>query len=223
MKSLWLHSKNRNKLIIFCNGWGMDERPFTPLASVQYDVLMLYDYTDLSTDMDVGKLLAGYPEVSLIAWSMGVWAGNQIFSSRQKKFHVALALNGTLAPIHDDFGILIKIASATLENFHEKQRLKFYYRMCNDRDLYKTFVANQPGRSIAGQKEELASLLQSTTRAVTHSSASVYTNVVVARHDYIIPTVNQLQFWPQKNVRLVDGSHFLFYAYSSWDELLVAF
>ena len=69
MKSKWLHQRKRNKLLFFCNGWGMDERPFSPLASYEWNVLMFYDYTDLSVDQDLPKLIGEYEEIILVAWS----------------------------------------------------------------------------------------------------------------------------------------------------------
>ena len=63
MKQSWLHKQSLNKLIVFCNGWGMDEHPFRPLHSFGYDVLMLYDYSDLVHGLDIGKIFAEYDEV----------------------------------------------------------------------------------------------------------------------------------------------------------------
>ncbi len=218
MKHHWLYKQRKSKLLVFCNGWGMDSEPVKHLASDRYDVLMLYDYSNLKTTIDLVELIDTYQATALISWSMGVWAGQQIFGGMRHLLSSSLALNGTLCPIDDTYGIPEKTVYATYDKFDEKQRLKFYFRMCHNRDLYKKFIKNQPKRSVASQKQELYSLLENAI--CTTREKPVYNRALVAVHDLIIPTKNQLQFWPEKIVKRVDGSHFLFYAYSSWDELL---
>lgn len=218
MKHTWLHKKKTASLIIFCNGWGMDEYPVRFLQSDQYDVLMLYEYSSLVSDIDLQQLFIDYKDVMLVSWSMGVWAGQQLFAACKDAFTIAIAINGTLCPIDDQYGIPEKTVHATLQNFDEKGRMKFYYRMFRDRELYADFISQQPRRSVADQKKELTALLE--TAVCTAEEEPVYTTAIVAGRDLIMPTKNQLQFWQEKRVKRVDGSHFLFYSYDSWDELI---
>jgi len=218
VKSKWLHQKESDNLIFFCNGWGMDEHPFSPLESHEWNVLMFYDYSDLIPDQDLHKLVDKYEEIVLVAWSMGVWAGQQLFLPFLTELKASLAINGTLCPIDDQFGIPEDVVQATLANLDEKQRLKFYHRMCRDRALYRSFLNNQPLRSVESQRRELAALLK--TARVHSSEKSIYDCALVSDHDRIMPTKNQLNFWPEEIVRRIDASHFLFYAYSSWDEII---
>ncbi len=219
MKSKWLHRRESDRLIIFCNGWGMDERPLACLESHDWNILMLYDYTDLLPDLDLEKLLHSYRETVLIAWSMGVWAGQNIFSCHRQQLQRCLAVNGTLCPIDDQFGIPKEVVRATFVNFDEQQRSKFYHRMCRDREVYRRFVREQPARSVENQKKELAALLEMT--GCNPEEEPLYQSALVADHDFIMPTANQLNFWPEKMVKRLDGSHFLFYSYRSWDEIVV--
>jgi pimeloyl-[acyl-carrier protein] methyl ester esterase len=218
LKHQWLHKQQKANLLIFCNGWGMDAEPVKHLASERYDVLMLYDYSHLESTTDIVPIIESYEKTFLVSWSMGVWAGQQLFTGLQYLLTSCLAINGTLCPIDDQYGIPEETVYATLENFDEKQRQKFYYRMCRDRELYKKFIRNQPKRTVADQKQELSRLLENTNCETLEKT--VYDKAIVAEHDFVIPTQNQLQFWPEKMVKLVDGSHFLFYAYTSWDALL---
>ncbi len=219
MKSKWLHWGKRGDLLVFCNGWGMDEYPFRVLASHQWNVLMFYDYRDLSVDQDLDWLMGEYNNVALLGWSMGVWAGQQMFEGFSERISTAIAINGSLCPIDDHHGIPLERVQATYTSLDEKQRLKFYARMCKDRSLYRQFLMNQPRRKVESQKKELGVLLES---AVVRKSRqnSIYDCAVVASHDSIVPTRNQLRFWPEKIVRQVAGSHFLFYSYKSWDEIV---
>lgn len=217
MKSKWLHWKGGGKLILFCNGWGMDEVPLHPLVSGDWDVLMFCNYVDLVPDIDLNSLFGSYKEIVLISWSMGVWAGQRLFAAHQGKLSGSLAVNGTLCPIHDWLGIPEEIVRSTLARFDEKGRLKFYHRMCRDRGLYRSFLANQPKRCLAEQKKELTQLLE--TVHCDPAEEPIYHRVLVADHDFIMPTANQLNYWPEKKIKRVDGYHFLFYVYQSWDEL----
>lgn len=218
MRYRWLHKQQKSNLLIFCNGWGMDAEPVKHLASDNYDVLMLYDYSHLGCAIDIVQLMSIYETTSLVSWSMGVWAGQQLFREFQHLLTNSIAINGTLCPIDDQYGIPVKTVQATLDNFNEKQRLKFYYRMCRDRELYKKFIRNQPKRTVSDQKQELNNLL--VTASCKAQEKPLYSRAIVAEQDFIIPTRSQLQFWSEKIVKRVDGSHFLFYAYDSWDALL---
>ncbi len=218
MKIQWLHENHKDRLLIFCNGWGMDGAPFAPLGAHDLDVLMCYDYEGLTLQQDLQEFMDGYREISLVAWSMGVWAGQCLFAPISERFENIVAINGTLCPIHDLYGIPVEIFTASLSQFSEEALLKFYRRMCRTRVLLNRFLAFQPKREIANQREELKYLLEN---ADCHTlESSIYKDVVIADHDHIMYTDNQLRFWQSGNIHLVDGSHFLFYGWTTWDELL---
>ena len=44
------YNENNEKLIIFFNGWGMDEFIISHLDRKGYDLLVFYDYTNLEKD-----------------------------------------------------------------------------------------------------------------------------------------------------------------------------
>ena len=218
MKSAWLHQQRHEQLIIFCNGWGMDAIPFLPLGAREYDVLMLFDYRDLTLDCDLAALFKQYQKTFLVSWSMGVWAGQQIFQSWSHGLQGAIAINGTLCPIHDQFGIPVRLYDATLEQFSETTRLKFYRRMCRDRQIFNTFLDNQPQRSVQNQGLELAALQGQVT--CHPAETAIYAQVVIANQDLVVPTANQLAFWQGREVRRIEGPHFPFYGWNTWDELM---
>ena len=49
MQFHWLNKQNNKKLIIFFAGWSFDYKPFEFLKSEDFDILMAYDYSDIST------------------------------------------------------------------------------------------------------------------------------------------------------------------------------
>lgn len=218
MKTVWLHNKKRSRLILFCNGWGMDEYPFFPLGSDNYDVLIIYDYLDLQLDLDLDSLFKGYFEVVLIGWSMGVWAGQKLFAKVQHRFTKTMAINGTLAPIDDHLGIPCSLFTKTYNDYNEVTNHKFYRRMCREKANLDRFIANKPHRSLESRKSELGSLLDHAVNIPLDQS--IYTDIIVADKDFVVPTRNQLQFWQKKHILRLDGYHFLFYGWRNWDELV---
>ncbi len=218
MKVSWLHRAGKEQLILFCNGWAMDGQPFMPLDSKAYDVLMLNNYSDLQPDLDLKLVFNDYRKLYLVSWSMGVWAAQQLFGACDGLFSRAICLNGTLCPIHDQYGIPEKVFQATLQAWNETSRLKFYQRMCRDQTLISRFITCQPERTFEDQAKELEALQKLANCG--SESQSIYSDIVIANKDFIIPTVNQLAFWQEREVCRVDGFHFLFYGFACWDEIV---
>jgi len=214
----WLHKNNCEKLIIFCNGWGMDGHPFTHLSSEEFDVLMLFDYRNFQLDVDISELSNNYQTIHLIAWSMGVWVGQLLFKEYSAQLTKKIAINGTLCPIHDDFGIPGKIFTDTLSGFDERARGRFYKRMCRERSTLKTFLTRQPKRNIDEQQEELAYLSENVTCIA--AVESIYSELRISDSDWVIPTVNQMNFWKGQNIMTIQGFHYPFLLWQSWEHLL---
>ena len=218
METSWLHKRDRESLIVFCNGWGMDGFPFHSLVSVDYDVFMLYDYRLLTNCPDIEELAEKYKRVHLISWSMGVWAGQKLFSDRGHLFGKTIAINGTLCPIDDRFGIPEKVFNATMIGYDESARFKFYRRMCREKTNLKLFLARQPQRSVRDQAEELAALQKMVD--CQPADESIYKEVIISEYDWIVPSANQFDFWKGSFITPVSGFHFLFNLWQSWDHLL---
>ncbi|MBC8208791.1 MAG: DUF452 family protein [Desulfobulbaceae bacterium] len=221
MRSEWLHRHNAPILFVFFNGWSMDCRPLAPLAAQNCDVLVVSDYRNLDLDWDLAGFSASYDRTVVIAWSMGVWAAQKVLVEQKSLFHSALAVNGTLCPLHDHFGIPPAIFAATRQQFDETARLKFYRRMCRKKEILSTFVAHQPVRTL---DDQLAELIVLESLVDCHPvEGSIYDRVLISDQDYIMPTENQRAFWQNGQGRLVQeiaAPHFPFYRWASWEELL---
>ncbi len=196
----------------------MDDRPFGDLSSAAYDVYMLYDYRRLATFPDIEVLAREYEQVHLVGWSMGVWVGQKLFADKRDLFDRTIAINGTLCPIHDDFGIPKQVFAATLADFGENARGKFYKRMCREKANLGKFLARPPQRTIEDQREELA-VLQNMVDCLP-AEDSIYQTIIISESDLIVPSANQFVFWQGRQVMPVSGFHFLFNLWQSWDQLL---
>lgn len=221
MKFHWLQQKGSQHLVIFCNGWGMDPTPVSHLRTIDQDLLVIYDYTDLELQLEFEPLFQNYSTCTLICWSMGVWAGQYLFGNYRDRFSSTIAINGTLCPIHDDYGIPVEVYSATLRYFSETSRLKLYKRMCGGRDAHTRFLSLQPQRSLSAQEQELASLIEYVDCSTADSS--IYKNILISKKDRVVPTGNQMAFWQQEHtgkIHSVEGGHYPFSGFQSWQELI---
>ena len=128
MEKVWINRQNAPELLLFFNGWGMDEKPFKHLeTSKDLDVLMVYDYTNLDNAHDLCNDFADYKSVHLVAWSLGVFVAAKVLAGI--KFASTKAINGTLMPIDENEGIAPIIFQGTIDSWGEVARIKFNRRM----------------------------------------------------------------------------------------------
>lgn len=223
MITRWIHRKGHDRLLIFFNGWGMDDRVADFLQagtpeSFSRDVLLCYDYRSTVIPRDVLDRIAGYRERTLVAWSLGVWAACE---AGLEGIDRALAINGTLTPVSREEGISPEIFRATLDNYTEKSRERFMRRMCGSSAFFERFLEIAPKRTVSDQKEELASILQNVMQAKSGVSRSWrYTHVFIGRRDTIFPAKAQEYAWRELEPLVAeDMPHFPFFAFSSWPEV----
>lgn len=203
MKYKWLNINQNNKVIVFFNGWGMDKSVVHHLDFSDYDVLMFYDYNNLDTNFDFNSL-DKYKNKSLIAWSMGVMVAT-LFN---QKYTSATAINGTLKPIDNEFGIPQRIYDLTIKGFNEKGAQRFIKSMFNE-----NIELPQISRDIENLKSELSAL-----KNYTANSNFKYNRIILSDNDKIIPTKNQIAFWRiEPNI---SSGHCPFMLFKKWEELL---
>ena len=218
MISHWLYRDQSPNLILFCNGWGMDHHPLSPLESGGYDVLVLSDYSAFELPIDLGVLTEDYQEINLICWSFGVWAGANLFAECQSVFSRRIGVNGTLRPIDDQFGIPHQLFDATLAHFSVSVRERFYQRMCRFDGVYDQFMQNQPRRRLEDQENELRVLAEMVARRIPEDP--FYDAVIVASRDYIVATAHQFAFWKERcPIVRIESCHYPFAGWQSWAEL----
>jgi len=217
----WQAREERPRLLLFFNGWGMDERLLGMIEPpAGRDLLAVCDYTDPQGAEAVRAAVAHYPAVDLVAWSMGVWAAATVFAGPAgARFDKAVAVNGTGRPIDDVYGIPESLFHATLDNFSERARDSFFRRMCDGRDACGEFIPHAPLRDVEDQRRELHALARDTGLGVPPPGP--FTSAVVGSRDRIMPPANQMRYWQGViPCRTASLPHLPFSRRTGWREIL---
>lgn len=180
---------------------------------------MFYDYRDLKTEIDFQELLASYKEVHLISWSLGVFVANHLF--QDVPFSSTTAINGTLQAIDDRLGIPVAIFDGTIQLFNERNRDKFFKRMCLHPEAITFFEKNKPERELSEQLEELKILRD---LILNHPpQKNIYNRAIIGTEDAIFPPQNMIHYWKglvtEENLIQLEAPHFLFHLYRQWSDL----
>ena len=93
---------------------------------------------------------AGYEQLHLIGWSMGVWVAAHLLADQAAAFASATALGGTLTPVDKQRGIPPESYADMLDHFSQEVLDTFYRNMFDDEDQLARFLANRPQRDLPG-------------------------------------------------------------------------
>jgi len=209
MKHFWLNKKDNNSLIIFFNGWGMDQKAVSFLQCAANDIIMFYDYRNLETEsFDFGR----YQKKSLVTWSMGTFI-SALFYNMLNGISNKIAINGTLCPVDDKYGIAESVYDLTVKNFNQSSCKKFTRRMFNGNDTFDIFSRNPEEL-----KQELISIKN--FKAMQFLD---FNTAFISDFDKIIPTKNQYNFWQMHSttkIKQIKQGHYPFFNFKNWDEII---
>ena len=216
MQIEFLHKTNKPKLILFFNGWGMNDSVVKHLENSDFDVLSFSNYdNDFSFDL---TLLESYKEIHLIAWSMGVWAASKTLEGYTFKLKRSVAINGTLKPISDTFGIPISIFEGTINNFSDRNKMKFDRRMLGSKESFAWYQNLSLKRGNSSQLEELKIIYKN---AINTTIDFTFDEIFIGQEDLIFPVNNQIEFWKNKGqVTKIECPHFPFLFFNSWSDII---
>jgi len=232
MKSVWLRKEGGSRLLLFFNGWGMDERIAAHLLGESLadgvgedfnaDLLVCHDYRSLAPAAGFFEEASRYSHITVIAWSFGVWVAQQVALPPVTR---ALALNGTLFPVDEKKGILPGVFQATLASYSEENRNRFNRRMCGSSEAFACFSAISSSRETAEQKEELERLNEHVQLMTPPSTpAWNYTHAIIGGRDLVFPAEQQYTAWKGVPQTIIgDMAHFPFFHFTTLQELLACF
>jgi malonyl-ACP O-methyltransferase BioC len=181
----------------------MDWHPFRQLVAPGYDIAVIWDYRDLM--MDWSRVMK-YDEVCVVAWSLGVFAASLTVHEIMPHVTKMIAINGTLDPIHERFGIAPAIYHGTINGLTPQSLRKFHRRMCTSAEQYERFHDDAPRRDFSELADELNAIESQTIFHVPQIER--WDMALIGRHDAIFHAQNQLNAWRGKvPTRMMECGH----------------
>jgi len=219
MKTYIRRREKNEDLIILYGGWGNDEHVFTPLCTDEFDSILFYDYS--ADEALVLPETKTYKSVTLIGWSLGVWAAEYLTPKWGIRPDLTIAVNGTPIPADDHYGIPLNIFEGTLNNITEGNMDKFYLRMFGDKKTYLNNSGMIPRRSLKSLNDELRWLYN---RMMEQSEPGFrWDYAVTSEIDRVFPVRNLNDYWSKKtetNHIVLPLPHYFFHKYKSLSDFV---
>jgi len=219
MKTHIRRREKNDQLVVIFGGWGTDDNFFTPLCDDSFDFILFYNYS--ADDPLVLPEMKVYKKVTLIGWSLGVWAAEYLLPKSGIKPDVAIAVNGTPVPADDRYGIPLKVFEGTLNNITPENMEKFYLRVFGDKKTYEMNRDRIPHRSIRSLHDELRWLYN---RIMEQTEPHFKWNYAVTSEiDRVFPSKNVKSYWAiNKETKqiIVPLPHYFFHNWSTYPDFI---
>ncbi len=219
MKTYIKRREKNDSLIVLYGGWGTDENVFTPLCTDDFDFILFYNYSaDEALILPETKT---YRSITLIGWSLGVWAAEYLSPRTGIHPDLTIAVNGTPIPADNHYGIPLNIFEGTLNNITPENMNKFYLRMFGDK---KTFLRNCdriPHRSVKSLNDELRWLYNRIMEQ--NESAFKWDYAVTSEIDRVFPVRSLNDYWEKKTETkhiVLPLPHYFFHEWQSFEDFI---
>lgn len=214
MKTYIRRREKNTKLVIFYGGWGLDENIFVPLCDDEFDFVLFYNYS--AHDPLILPEPKVYEKITVIAWSLGVWAAEYLLPKTGIKPDVSIAVNGTPLPADEKYGIPLNIIEGTLNNITEENIGKFYLRMFGDKKTFEANAERIPKRTLKSLHSELRWLYN---RMMEQKESEFTWNfAITSEADRVYPSDKLESYWKnQKNTShiVLPLPHYFFHKWKS--------
>jgi len=222
MQCHWLNREFNKNLLVFFAGWSFDWRPFTGIEPEDFDVLFVYDYNRLNVPEEFAEF-SNYENKYLAAWSMGVFCAYLYYKRGFfTDFKQKIAINGTITPVDNNYGIPVKIFELTLKHAQKGLEEKFYKNVFLKEEEFEVYREFPVQRSIENRVSELNALYERIKENENPEYEKFYDLAYVSEFDKIIPPQNQTSSHNKNGTPVVSlpYGHFPFYYYTNWNEIL---
>lgn len=216
----YIRRREKNKqLVVFFGGWGTDENVFAPLCNDEFDFILFYNYS--ADDPLVLPEMKTYEKVTLIGWSLGVWASEYLLPKTGIRPDITIAVNGTPLPADDNFGIPLNIIEGTLNNLNEENISKFYLRMFGGKSAFLANADRMPKRTLKSLHDELRWLYN---RMMEMSEPGFkWDYAVTSAADRVYPSKNLVAYWSTRketNHVVLPLPHYFFHKWSTLSDFI---
>jgi biotin synthesis protein BioG len=193
-------------LLLFFNGWGMDESLVKHLIIPKNSCLKIVNYP---YKIQISK----EENIIPIGYSFGVYYLTKWITQAKLSFSKVIAINGTPEIIGLN-GIFEKVFQTTYCDLSEATLKNFFKNMGVD----QTF--KRPNKSIDELKAELKNLYDN-----YQPQANVFTHALISENDRIISAKRQEKYFQAQNTKIkkISGGHFAFATLKNWRDIIDEF
>lgn len=219
MKSYISRRPENDELVVLYGSWGSDENVFTPLCNDDFDFILFYNYS--ADEPLVLPEMKTYRKITIIGWSLGVWAAEYLLPKTGIIPDLTIAVNGTPIPADDNYGIPLKVFEGTLNNITEENMDKFYFRMFGDKKTYQLNSSRIPHRNIKSLHDELRWLYNRMMEQTEPGFRWDY--AVTSEIDRVFPSQNVNSYWSRqistKHI-ILPMPHYFFHNWNSFPDFI---
>jgi len=219
MKTYIRRREQNKQLVVVYGGWGVDENVFTPLCNDEFDFILFYNYS--ADEAFVLPEIKTYDKITLIGWSLGVWAAEYLSTKTGIKPDLTIAVNGTPVPADDHYGIPLNVFEGTLNHITEENIEKFYLRMFGDKSTYHMNQDRIPKRSLKSLHDELRWMYNRIMEPKEPGFKWDY--AVTSDIDRVFPSRNLECYWMKSmdTRHIIHSSpHYFFHEFGSFSEFI---
>lgn len=219
MKTYIRRREENDSLVVIFGAWGTDENVFVPMCNDEFDFILFYHYS--ADQALVLPEMKTYKRITIIGWSLGVWAAEYLTPSTGIVPDLTIAVNGTPVPLDDHYGIPARSFEESLNNITKESIDKFYIRMFGNRRTYNLNSDKIPHRTLKSFHVEMRWLYN---RIMEQKDPGFTWNyAVTSKSDRIFPSDNVIKYWnKQNNTRqiIVPYPHYMFYKWNSYADFI---
>ncbi|MFI3268071.1 MAG: DUF452 family protein [Rikenellaceae bacterium] len=197
MQNKWIKKDSNETLILMFMGWACDEDMIKDVDFEGCDMLCFFDYTGDLNDVKIEDY-SGYKRVVLLAWSFGVWVADYFHAKGfLPNVDAAMAMNGTVKPIHNKFGIHELNFKLTVRGLERVGLSKFYDKISAETPI------NPCKRDIKVQIEELKNLEIWSSKE--YVSTLTWNLALIGQKDLIFSPKNMQNYWDIVGTKFING------------------
>lgn len=218
MKTEFINHGKTSLIVFFC-GFYTDANCFIEFDNGKNDILFVYDYSDMQNNPLEYFDFLNYTQVSVIAYSYGVWALNYVYNQDLlPEISSSCAISGTFCPVDNDYGVNEKVYELMARSLNSDTIEKFEQRMALGAS--SPLNIKRANRKTENLADELLNI-RMVSKHTWFKKNFEFDKVVLTKKDRIFPYSSQANFWAtHRNKVELECGHFPFFEFKDFDEIL---
>ena len=218
MKTEFINHGKTSLIVFFC-GFYTDANCFIEFDNGKNDILFVYDYSDMQNNPLEYFDFLNYTQVSVIAYSYGVWALNYVYNQDLlPEISSSCAISGTFCPVDNDYGVNEKVYELMARSLNSDTIEKFEQRMALGAS--SPLNIKRANRKTENLADELLNI-RMVSKHTWFKKNFEFDKVVLTKKDRIFPYSSQANFWAtHRNKVELECGHFPFFEFKDCDEIL---